>query len=132
MAHVISFTTARFDISKEPANNPNPIAGHSVLEWLRPELERAGYRTTAPATEDWGWYIDAEGRGGLYLVGASADATEPASDVAWTVQVHKHRSLKDKLLGGNKMTNDDPLSTLIERIVRADTAISAVSVDREE
>ena len=53
MAHLITFTTARFDISKEPPNPINPIAGHVVLTWLREELLRAHYRVSEPDTEDW-------------------------------------------------------------------------------
>ena len=97
MAHVITFTTSRFDIANEPPNPINPIAGQSVLAWLRGELDRAGWRTTDPDTEDWGWYIEADGAAGTYLVGASADAHEPTAEVEWTIQVHKTRSLKDKL-----------------------------------
>jgi hypothetical protein len=130
MAHVLTFRTARFDISKETPNQINPIAGQSVFLWLRQELMTAGYTATEPDTEDWGWYIDVEGNGASYLVGASADAgTEP--DVDWTVQIEKIRSAKDKLLGRNKMTSDDPLSALVERIARADDTIEQLSVDRE-
>jgi hypothetical protein len=131
MAHVISFRTARFDVSKETPNPINPIAGEGVLNWLRPELEKAHYRTTAPSTEDWGWYMDVEGSGGCYLVGASADAEDPSPERDWTIQVHKSRSLTDKLLGREKMTLDDPLSALIERIVREDDSIRQVEVDKE-
>ena len=130
MAHVITFTSSRFDVANEPPNPINPIAGHSVLAWLRGELNRAGWHTSDPATEDWGWYIDAEGTSGAYLVGASADAHEPTPEVDWTIQIHKTRSLKDKLSGRNRMSADDPLSTLIERTVRGDPGITAVEVER--
>ena len=131
MAHVLSFKTARFDISKETPNRINPIAGQSVLTWLRHELWKAGYTATEPATEDWGWYIDVEGNGASYLVGASADAEAPEPDVDWTLQIDRFRSAKDKLLGRNRMAPDDPLSALIERIVRADDTIEQVSIDRD-
>ncbi len=130
MAHVISFTTDRFDISAERPNSINPIAGQSVLLWLREELSRAQYRVTEPDTEDWGWYVDVEGPDASYLVGASADAAD-STPVEWVVQVHKNRSMKDKVLGRNKMTADDPLVALIETIVRADSRIEQVSVTRE-
>jgi hypothetical protein len=131
MAHLISFTTARFDLSDEKPNPINPIAGQSVLRWLREELLRAQYRVTEPDTEDWGWYIDVTGADASYLVGASADATEPTPTVEWIVQVHKNRSIKDKVLGRNKMAGDDPLFTLIEKIVRGDSRIERVSVTRD-
>ena len=131
MAHVVSFRTARFDAAAETPNPINPIAGESVLTWLRAELAKAGYATTEPSAEDWGWYMDVKRDADAYLVGASADPDGTAASLEWFVQVHKHRSLKDKLLGRNKMTVDDPLSALIERVVRADSQIEDVHVDRE-
>jgi len=131
MAHVITFKTARFDISKETPNPINPIAGESVLKWLREEIEKTGYRATEPDTEDWGWYMDVEADGRSYLVGASGDADTSTPVIDWTLQVHKTRSMKDKLLGRNRMAADDPLSALIERIVRADGRIAEVIVDRD-
>jgi hypothetical protein len=129
MAYVIAFRTARFDVSKESPNPINPIAGESVLNWLRPALAGAEYRSTEPGTEDWGWYMDVEGPGGAYLVGASAEADSTTTDVEWVVQVHRARSMKDKLLGRNKLAAGDPLCSLIERLVRADTEMELLSVD---
>ena len=131
MAHLISFTTSRFDVSAEQPNSINPIAGQSVLLWLREELVRAQYRVTEPDAEDWGWYIDVESEDASYLVGASADAADPTPTVEWTVQVHKNRSMTDKVLGRNKMATDDPLFALIEQIIRGDSRIEQVSVTRE-
>lgn len=48
--------------------------------------------------------------GGGYLVGASAIFDEggvPSLEIEWLVQVDKHRSLKEKLLGRNRMTSSD-------------------------
>jgi hypothetical protein len=131
MAFVIAFRTARFDVSKESPNPINPIAGESVLTWLRPALAGAGYRSTEPGTEDWGWYMDVDGPGGAYLVGASAEADGPTTDVEWVVQVHRARSMKDKLLGRNKLAAGDPLCSVIERLVRADTEMELLSVDAD-
>jgi hypothetical protein len=128
MAHVISFITSRFDIAAEKPNPINPIAGQSVLLWLKAELLRADYQVTEPDAEDWGWYMDVQDADAAYLVGASADAEGP---LEWTVQVHKHRSMTDRLLGRNKMAADDRLSALIERLVRADAVMQQISVVRE-
>ncbi len=130
MAHVISFRTYKFDVNAEAPNPINPIAGQSVLTWLRAELAKAHYTATEPDTEDWGWYIDVTGNGGSYLVGASADA-DSTPNVEWVIQVHKHRSFTEKVFGRNKMVADDSLAALIERIVRANPQISDVSVERE-
>jgi hypothetical protein len=131
MAHIVSFRTSKFDVSAETPNPINPIAGQSVLTWLRAELAKVHYTATEPDTEDWGWYIDVTGTDGSYLVGASADADGSTPDVEWVIQVHRHRSLKDKLFGQNKMAADDRLAALIERIVHGDPQISGVSVERE-
>ena len=131
MAHVVSFRSSKFDVSAETPNPINPIAGQSVLTWLRAELAKAQYTASEPDTEDWGWYIDVTGNDGSYLVGASADADGSTPDVEWVIQVHKHRSFTDKVFGRNKMAADDSLAALIERILRADPQISEVSVDRE-
>lgn len=130
MAHLISFSTSRFDVSKETPNPINPIAGQSVLGWLREELGKHDYRSTEPATEDWGWYMDVEGGGASYMVGASGDAQGSGPNVDWVVQVDRHRSFKDRLLGRGKMAVDDPLVTILQRIVRADNSLEQVSVDR--
>ena len=131
MAHVITFKTSRFDVAADTPNPYNPIAGHSVLTWLRAELEKAQYRTTEPDAEDWGWYIDARGNETAYMIGASADAEAGGGDVEWTIQVHKHRSTQDRILGRHKMAADDPLAALIERIVRADPQMTGITIDRE-
>ncbi len=128
MAHLIQFTSTRFDVSKEKPNDVNPIAGQSVLSWLRDELVKMHFTVTEPATEDWGWYIDVVGPSASYLVGASADAEDTNPAVEWILQVHRSRSLKDKLLGRNKMTADDPLFALIEKLVRADTRSEQIEV----
>ena len=131
MAHIVSFRTSKFDVSAETPNPINPIAGQSVQKWLRAELAKAHYTATEPDTEDWGWYMDVTGSDGSYLVGASADADGSTSDVEWVVQVHKHRSISDKLFGRNKMAEDDPLMAIIERVMRGDPQIADVSVERE-
>ena len=131
MAHLVSFRTAKFDVRAEDPNPINPIAGQSALNWLRVELGKAKYTATEPDTEDWGWYIDVQGEGVSYVVGASADAESSTPDVEWVIQVHKHRSLKAKLLGQNKLAADDPLVVLIEGLVRADPQFSDISVESD-
>jgi hypothetical protein len=130
MTHLVGFRTAKFDIAAETPNPINPIAGRSVLDWLRTALAKHGYVVAEPDAEDWGWYMDVKSNDAAYMVGASADAEDPSPVTDWLVQVHKHRSFKEKLLGRNKLAADDSLTTLIESIVRADTQMTDISVDR--
>jgi len=131
MAHVITFSTGMFDISKEEPNPINPIAGQAVLKWIRGKLEGSGYTATEPATEDWGWYVDVHGHGCSYLVGASSEPERPPPDMDWTVQIHKSRSLKERLMGRNKMSTDDPLSALIEKVLSDEPAIREIGVEKD-
>jgi len=132
VAHVITFRSARFDIAAETPNPINPIAGESLLRWLGERLRETRYAATTPKPEDWGWFIGVETEGASYLVGASGEADEAApGTVAWTMQIHKHRSLKQKLTGANKLTRDDRLSAAVERLVRQSADAVDVEVDRE-
>jgi hypothetical protein len=131
MAHLITFITRMFDISKEESNPINPIAGQGVLNWIRARLEGSGYTSTQPATEDWGWYMDVEGKGASYLVGASGEPEQPSQDVAWTIQIEKFRTLKDKLTGRNKMTDDDSLTALLESHFRSEPAFREFTVEKK-
>jgi hypothetical protein len=131
MAHLITFRTSRFDSSAEPANPINPIAGHAVLVWLVNSLRATGYEGGEPDAEDWGWYVDVTGPNATYLVGASGES-KPGSNSAidWTIQLHRHRSFTDKLLGRNVHAADDPLTALVERVVRAEPSFTNVDIDR--
>ena len=62
-------STDAFDPSSEPENPFNPIAGQSVLVWLR-EHALEGYESSEPDCEDWGWYIEVQGGDSVYTVGA--------------------------------------------------------------
>jgi len=75
VAHVVSFRSSKFDVSAETPNPINPIAGQSVLTWLRGELAKAHYTATEPGTEDWGWYIDVTGNDGSLEQQIAANAT---------------------------------------------------------
>jgi len=128
VAHVISFSTGKFDISKETPNDINPIAGESVLNWVSEKLAGTPFSGGDPSTEDWGWYIHVEGAGATYMVGASGEPVRPPPDMDWVIQVHKLRSFKDKLMGRNKQSDDDPLFVLLEKLVRGEPEFRDVSI----
>lgn len=116
MAHLITFSTSRFDTAAERPNPINPIAGEALLHWLRDGLAASGYTVTAPEPEDWGWYLEAQGPGGAYLVGASGEPAAPGVEVEWVLQIHKHRRLSEKLFGKNRLLPDDALTALAHRL----------------
>jgi hypothetical protein len=129
MAHLISFTTTKFDVSKETPNPINPIAGQGVLNWLREKLTTTPWKATLPDAEDWGWYMYVKNEGQSYMVGASGEVGEiPTLD--WIIQIHKRRSLIEKLTGRNKMTADDALSRVVEDFARKESGFTNVEVDK--
>lgn len=145
MTLLISFKTNRFDVTKERPNESNAFAGEGLLKWLRAEIGNHQYASTEPETEDWGWYMDVTGPAGSYLVGATAEVEyKPgAEDAAFSydvasdaildssVQIHKRRTLKERLFGKNKMATDDALGVLIEQIVRCEGTLKDVEVTRD-
>jgi hypothetical protein len=127
-AAVLRFTTALFDVSREPANDINPIYGQLVLVWLAEKLE-GEVLVPAPETEDWGWYVDVTWQGRNYMVGSSASEEEENGRREWVLQIVKHRSLKEKMMGREKMTRDDGLVQLLLRTLRVEPAFQDVVLE---
>jgi hypothetical protein len=126
MAHLIEFRTSRFDPSKEPPNPINPIAGQSVLVWLR---ESVLPNATEPDFEDWGWYTEVESEGAWYMVGSICFEQREGSvgpERDWMLQIHRHRSFLDRVLGRNKLQVNDPLVAKVVGALRADPAFAQV------
>lgn len=133
MAHLLSFKSSAFDPREEQPNPINPIAGESVLRWIRENVLEGKYASTEPDVEDWGWYIDVDGADSRYLVGASGQFEEPGKvsgvELEWLVQVEKQRSILDRLLGQNKMQAEDPLVTDLVNALKGESTFSDVSVE---
>ena len=129
MARVIRFTTSKFDVSKERPNPINPIPGESLLLWLRsqalPEIAMS-----EPDAEDWGWYSSVEWKGRLYMIGSSA-SEEEGDEREWILQIDKHRSVKEKLFGNEKMSKDDECALYFQRLLEGEASFNAISVDPE-
>ncbi|RIK95964.1 MAG: hypothetical protein DCC72_05890 [Burkholderiales bacterium] len=127
MHPVIRFQSRLFDLSRERLNPINPIPGISLLEWLR-ERVPASLSLSEPAAEDWGWYSDARIANRGYLVGACAHES-PDGNHEWVLQIDKYRSFREKLLGQEKMTGDDPCLALIHALVLQEPEFTNVSVE---
>jgi hypothetical protein len=126
-ATVIRFNTSLFDVAKERPNEINPIYGESLLLWLAEKL-KGEVAVPEPQMEDWGWYVDIDWKGRSYMLGASA-SDEENGQREWVLQIVKHRALKERLLGKEKMTVEDEFSTHLRRLLENEKAFSEVSVD---
>ena len=47
------------------------------------------------------------------------------------MQIDKHRSVKEKLLGSEKMTQDDDCAAYFQRLLEGEPSFNAISVDPE-
>jgi hypothetical protein len=94
-------------------------------------VRAAGFECGEPDAEDWGWYLDVAGHDATYLLGASGESEEGGDAfIDWTIQINRHRSFTDKLRGRNVQAADDPLTAVVERVVRGEPAFVNVEVDR--
>ena len=131
-------------MTRETPNESNAFAGESVLGWLRERAGQAPVRINSARHGGLGVYIDVKGTGSSYMVGASAEVeykaeadsalsydVSPNAMLDWTLQIHKNRTVMEKLRGKNDMAADDALSALIEKIVRSDGRAEEVSVVRD-
>lgn len=130
MVRVLRFYTTTFDVTKESPNPINPIPGESLLLWLI-EKTRGSVEVSAADPEDWGWYSYAEWKGRKYLLGASASDEPEAGEREWILQIDKHRSVKEKLLGRAKMSQDDECAQFFQGLIEKETTFRDVSVDPE-
>jgi len=126
MAAVVQFETSKFDLASEPENKINPIYGQSILQWIMERCPNIKF-VTDPCTEDWGWYVYAEWNERRYLVGASASFEEP-NDAFCTVQIQKNRTVREKLLGKEKLEKDDDLVTQISALFLNNPEFSSVEL----
>lgn len=129
MAAVIRFTTSLFDVSKERPNSINPIPGESLLLWLAKQAEGT-VSIGPPDTEDWGWFSDLSWGGRAYMLGACAYDDEGGDGRReWVLQIDKHRTLKERVLGAEKMTEDDPCVRFVHQLLEQEPAFEDISFD---
>ena len=127
MTRVIRFNTAKFDVAKERPNPINPIPGESLLIWLR-ERAKPHVEVTEPDAEDWGWYSFVDWKGRQYLLGSSA-SDEENGQREWILQIDKQRSVKEALMGREKMEGDDECAQFFQQLLEDEPSFTSVSVD---
>ena len=125
---VIRFTTSKFDVTTERPNPINPIAGESLLRWLR-ERASAQFAVSEAEAEDWGWYASVTHNGRAYMLGASASDEEANGEREWVLQIVKQRSFTERLLGRARLETDDVCAVFFERLIRQESEFKRVSVD---
>lgn len=100
----IEFSSTRFLPYLPESCQVNPgVYGFELATWLSRKLAEAGFSTSYPTNEDWGWYIEYVEDEAAYLIGCGCEAQEGegyrGTPVAWHVFVMQNVSLKQCLKG---------------------------------
>ena len=135
MHYDILFDTNRFNLSEVKSHFINDCCfGEDVAVWLRERLTALGMAVIEPDQEDWGWYIEATHQGKSYFIGVGGHPQEGALDKnegEWRIIVEKHRSLRDKLTGKNKLMPDEEILSVIRSIVEREPDFRNVRQEQE-
>lgn len=129
MNEAIYFKTSMFDPSKEEENPINPIYGSSLINWLKERLS-GEYEIEEAMPEDWGWYSYINFKGRDYLIGSIAyfESGKNTSDIEWVFQVNKIRTLKEALLGREKMGVENECFIFFKSLFEQEPEINSVEV----
>lgn len=130
MNEAIYFKTSMFDVSQEDGNPVNPIYGQSLLLWLKEKLAET-ILLDEIGTEDWGWYSSITWKNRNYIIGSTAyfeKGNNPKIEIEWAFQVNKTRTFKEKLLGKERMTVNDPCFQFFKELFENEPMIHNVEV----
>lgn len=114
----------------EKENPINPIYGYSLLNWLQKET-KGKIEISAPEAEDWGWYSLLRLDDKKYMIGASVyykKGDDSTRELEWVFQVNKQRSLVEKLLGKNKMDENDSCLLYFKSIFEFDSIFKEIEI----
>ncbi|NRB39223.1 MAG: hypothetical protein HRU20_12265 [Pseudomonadales bacterium] len=119
MHYDVRFTTSKFDVLNEDRDHTNPVYGQSLLNWIK-TLTDSPIDMADPEADDWGWYCDIQWRGLPYRLGSSA-TTLGDGEVQWILHIEKSRTLKESLLGKEKMTPSDACFMYFKEMITAES-----------
>jgi hypothetical protein len=118
----ILFETDSFNVSQVKEHFINPCCfGEDLAQWLGDRLTEKGVITAPPGQEDWGWYLFGQRGPERYFLGVCGYRCEDAvgkNEGEWRIMVERRRSLWDKIRVRNKITDTDPILSIIEDILR--------------
>ncbi|MCL1634149.1 hypothetical protein M2650_05820 [Luteimonas sp. SX5] len=117
----ITCRTDRFNLSVPGADFINDCCyGEDFSRWLVEALAEAGVEADLVCMEDFGWANQAAFQGVDYLMcvaGHSEDDPARPDYGTWHVMLERARTWKEKLLGKNKTSPDDPLCGTVVQVL---------------
>lgn len=120
--------SSRFNISEVKPHFINPCCfGEDLAQWLINKLEERGIQARKPYQEDWGWEFSAEEDLNSYYIGVGGNSAEDPANPnrgEWRVMITKRRSLIEKLLGKNRLKQEEPIIRTVWNILEAEPSFS--------
>ena len=131
MTYSLIFNSNIFDWKSEPPNDCNEINGISLGQYLSPLFVQKSIQVTDIESEDWGWYLDATLDERTYMVGfiiIPKNAGESSDECI--CHVEKSRSFIEIITGKNKMQDDDPMLTIVHKLISEIKDVEKVTLDK--
>jgi len=121
----IEFSSTQFLPYLPESCQVNPGAyGFELACWLSQKLAAAGFATSYPTNEDWGWYIEYIEDEAAFLIGCGCEAEEgdgyTGAPVSWHIFVMQNLSLKQCLKGVEIPDLDVQLTEAIVSALRSE------------
>jgi hypothetical protein len=130
------FRTDRFNLSKVGKDFINPCCfGEDLAAWLQGTLPESGVEICKPYQEDWGWELPVRRGAQRYYICISGNADESAANPdlgEWRMIIEKKRSLWQRLTGDRKITRNDEMVALVQRILSSEDGVSDVRIEDVE
>lgn len=128
------FETNRFNLSRVEPHFINPCCfGEDAADWLRARLAERGIGASAPAQEDWGWYLGLDYDGEEYFLGIGGNSDETAADPdrgEWRLMLERKRSLWARMTGKDRVAPaDDRLLGVLRAILEEEPGIEKVRAE---
>lgn len=131
----ILFETNRFNLSKVKSHFINDCCfGEDLAHWLSQKLKLKNINATDIFQEDWGWgfYVVIENQTYFIGIGGVSDGADNDSNQGeWRVMIEKKRSFVEKILGKNKLTDNENIVTLIKNILNGENDFKNIKTINE-
>lgn len=129
--HNLCFQTTGFrDPASRIAQNINAIEGYRLAAFLRDGLRAKGVHCEEIGDEDYGWCFSARhGKQPYFCTTALDPDPDQPFEMHASINVQKHRSIKDKLLHRNPQTPDDPVTAIVESLLLSHPEVSDLKLD---
>lgn len=129
----ILLDTNRFNLSEtKPYFINDECFGEDFARWLRQRLRLEGVRVDDEWQEDWGWQMGAAIGTTNYLIGIGGTVDDSSNDPnqgEWRIMIEKQRSLFERVLGKNKMDNNDEMVSRVRKLTLHEDSFANLRVE---